>query len=318
MFHFDRGLKLTAIDLAIDVCRRQPRGFISHAHADHMAHHELAFCTPTTARFYQHRLGRRRVIEMPFGETIDRDGIALTTFPAGHILGSAMLLANDGARRLLYTGDFKLGESATAEQAEFPGTDVLIMECTFGNAKYRLPPRQQVIDELCGRIRDEFATGRTPVIHAYTLGKAQEITKILSDNGFRVQQHPKIHTISQTYEQCGCVLGNYSLYDGKLLDGHVLVLPPKSQRGQTIGVSCTTSFMLTGWAMDYNAKYRYGVDHVLPLSDHADYDELFEAVALCGAEVIYCTHGPESFSQQLRDAGFNAFTLGRDTQLTLF
>ena len=48
MFHFDDGLKLTAIDLAVDLTRRQPRGFISHAHGDHMARHELTFCTPET------------------------------------------------------------------------------------------------------------------------------------------------------------------------------------------------------------------------------------------------------------------------------
>ncbi len=48
MFHFDRGLKLTKADLSIDFRRRQPRGFISHAHLDHMARHELALCTPQT------------------------------------------------------------------------------------------------------------------------------------------------------------------------------------------------------------------------------------------------------------------------------
>ena len=33
---------------------------------------------------------------------------------------------------LLYTGDFKLGPSATSEPAELPHADVLVMESTFG------------------------------------------------------------------------------------------------------------------------------------------------------------------------------------------
>ena len=56
VFHFDRGLKLTRADLAIDFRRRQPRAFVSHAHADHMARHEYALCTPATAALYRQRL----------------------------------------------------------------------------------------------------------------------------------------------------------------------------------------------------------------------------------------------------------------------
>ena len=52
---------------------------------------------------------------------------------------------------------------------------------------------------------------------------------------------------------------------------------------------------VTGWAVDPRAKYRFGVDHAMPLSDHADYDELFEAVARVEPRVVYCTHGPEEF-----------------------
>ena len=92
LFHWENGLKLTTADLAIDVRRRQPRAFISHAHSDHMARHEFALCTPQTAALYQLRLGPRRTLEMPYRQTIDWGGLRLTTYPAGHCLGSAMLL----------------------------------------------------------------------------------------------------------------------------------------------------------------------------------------------------------------------------------
>ena len=45
MFHWEDGLKLTKADLAIDFRRRQPRAFISHARADHIARHQYALCT---------------------------------------------------------------------------------------------------------------------------------------------------------------------------------------------------------------------------------------------------------------------------------
>src|SRR5262245_28010389 len=125
MFHYDRGLKITAIDLAVDFRRRQPRGFISHAHTDHMARHALAFCTPATAALYQKRYGSRPTRSMPLGETIELGEFRLEAHPAGHVLGSAMLLVEDGRQRLLYTGDFKLAASCTAELAAPPRADVL-------------------------------------------------------------------------------------------------------------------------------------------------------------------------------------------------
>lgn len=112
---------LTRAQLAVDVRRRQPRGFISHARSDNIARHEYTLCTPETAALVAHRLGERHFLEMPYRQPMEWGGLRLTTFPAGHCLGSAMLLAEDDEHgRLLYTGDFKLGPSVTAEQAELP------------------------------------------------------------------------------------------------------------------------------------------------------------------------------------------------------
>jgi hypothetical protein len=44
----------------------------------------------------------------------------------------------------------------------------------------------------------------------------------------------------------------------------------------------------------------------LPLSDHADFDELLEAAALVNAAEIFCVHGPGEFVGHLQAAGFNA------------
>ena len=51
------------------------------------------------------------------------------------------------------------------------------------------------------------------------------------------------------------------------------------------------------------------MDHAIPLSDHADYDELLAAVDQVAPRVVYCTHGPESFVDCLRSAGHNAHVL---------
>ena len=318
MFHFDRGLKLTKADLAIDFRRRQPRAFVSHAHADHMARHEYALCTPATGQLYQFRYGQRPTLDLPYREPLEWGGLRLTTYPAGHCLGSAMLLAEDGDRSLLYTGDFKLGESATAERAELPHADVLVIESTYGNPMYRHPPRQDSLDQLFTLVRKAIDAGCTPVVEAYALGKSQEITRLLTSAGFPVLQHPNIYEISQVYRACGVDLGDCHLYSGGPLPGHTVIVPPRMHRsGQLPGLRKTVTFAVTGWATHERTRGRLGVDHAIPISDHADYDELFEAVERVSPKVIYCTHGPVSFVDCLRAAGHNAFPLEESGQKLL-
>jgi putative mRNA 3-end processing factor len=320
MFHYDAGLFLTQAQMGVDVRRRQPRCFVSHAHTDHIARHELAFATPGTACLYRHRLGpRHRVLEMQYRTPIEFAGLQLTALPAGHCLGSAMLLADDGQRRLLYTGDFKLDVSATAEAAELQHVDILVMESTFGRPHYCLPPREEVVARLLEIVFAALADGKTPVVHAYPLGKSQEVTKLLTLSGVPVLQHRVAYEVSCIYEQCGVDLGDFGLYEGQPLDGHAVVTLPRSAREFRLPrLGKTVSIAVTGWAKDAATKYRLGVDHALPLSDHADYDQLVETVRRIEPREVFCTHGPPEFADHLRDLGFNAYPLHPPAQRRLF
>jgi len=320
MFHYNAGLFITPAQLAVDVRRRQPRCFVSHAHSDHIARHELALATAGTACLYRHRMGlRHRVLEMNLREPVEFGGLRLTAYPAGHCLGSAMLLAEWGDRSLLYTGDFKLDTPLTAEPAELPVAEVLIMESTFGRPHYRLPPRGHVVARLVELVAATLAEGKTPVIHAYPLGKSQEVTKLLTMHGVPVLQHPVIYAISCLYEKCGVDLGDVSEFDGRPLLGHAVVTLPRSAREFRLpGLGRTVSIAVTGWAADDNARFRLGVDHALPLSDHADFDQLIETVRRVAPREIYCTHGPREFVDHLCDLGFNAYPLHPPAQRRLF
>lgn len=319
MLHYDGGLKITRIDLAVDFRRRQPLGFISHAHTDHMAAHELALCTPATAALYQHRHGQRDVKLLPLGERLEWSGASLSTWPAGHIFGSAMLLVEEGDQSLLYTGDFKLSASCTAGTAQPPHARTLVMESTFGDPRYRLPPREEVIAQLVSIIEQLLHDDRTPVIRAYVLGKSQEVTRILTDRGIGVLQHPLVYAVSRVYESAGCTLGKYEEYQGEPKAGHVIIAPPRSQKGSSLrGLSRKAEIAVTGWAATPGSHYRLGVDYAVPLSDHADYDELIECVERVEPEVVYCTHGPESFVERLVSLGHNAYPLAAGRQRRLF
>ena len=76
---------------------------------------------------------------------------------------------------LLYTGDFKLRHGKSAEPAEWQQADTLIMETTYGLPRYRLPPTEQVVQQIVAFCRDTLDEGAIPVLLGYSLGKAQEI-----------------------------------------------------------------------------------------------------------------------------------------------
>lgn len=307
MFHFDKGLKITALDLAIDICRRQPRGFVSHAHNDHMARHELAFCTPETAALYQARLGKRRTRLMPLGEPLEWRDHRLTTYAAGHCLGSAMLHVETPQGSMLYTGDFKLRPSATAAPADPPKADVLIMESTYGDSRYALPPRNEVIEQLIRTVQLVLNAGRTPLIQAYVMGKAQEVTKILTQHGIPVLQHPLIYKVSLVYEQQGCGLGSFACYGNEYLPGHAVIAPPFVQTAAPLrNLGRTSRIVVTGWAHAPRGRQQHGADFAIPLSDHADYNELLECIERVEPRIIYCTHGPVAFVDDLCQRGFDA------------
>ena len=62
--------------------------------------------------------------------------------------------------------------------------------------------------------------------------------------------------------------------------------------------------MISGWAVEPNAIYRYQVDAAFPLSDHADYDDLLRYVELVQPKRVLTLHGfAAEFARDLRERG---------------
>jgi putative mRNA 3-end processing factor len=309
VFDYENGLRLRDIDVALDVPRRQRCGFISHAHADHVARHELTLCTPDTAELLRVRWGPRAVRALPYHQPLELAPCRLTALPAGHILGSAMLLVESAAGRLLYTGDFRLRPGATAAPARMPAADVLVMECTYGDPRYRFPSAEATTEQLLSCVRKALHVGRHPVIYAYALGKAQEVARILAVAGIRVLMHPKIAEISRAYQRLGVDLGEIAEYGSQPLEDVAILIPPGAARDGPALPRNRIDISVSGWALDSGMRRRRRADYHIPLSDHADYDELLECVEQVAPRVVYCFHGQPAFVDALRNLGVEAHWL---------
>jgi Cft2 family RNA processing exonuclease len=107
-------------------------------------------------------------------------------------------------------------------------------------------------------------------------------------------------------------LGQYellSLASVERLKGKVVLCPPHLKKTVTPPLGRCRTAMLSGWAIDPRARYRYGVDEMIGLSDHADFGELMEYVARARPKVVYTVHGDNTFSGYLRREGIEAYHL---------
>ncbi len=183
MIEFNKGIRVVGTDLWLDSQKARPLGFISHAHGDHTARHKQVISTPATWALCRKRLGDRRdVMTMDYGTAHEVGDQKIELFSAGHILGSAQIMIENG-RRIVYTGDFRLRQSRTAEPAEIRKCDTLIMECTFGKPRYSFPDRTVLEDQVVEFIESAFEDRKIPVLFAYGMGKSQEAFKFLRVRG---------------------------------------------------------------------------------------------------------------------------------------
>jgi Cft2 family RNA processing exonuclease len=330
MLTWAEDLRLCGVDLYLDSRTPRARCFVSHAHSDHLGLHEQTICTTATAAFAEHRVGPAGLVQKVDYDAEFRFDVntSLRLLPAGHVLGSAMLHVTRPEGTLLYTGDFKLRQSLTVPAARPAGADVLVMESTYGLPHFRFPPWRDVAAQLVEIVENAFRAGRQPIVLGYSLGKAQEITRILTDAGFPVTLHGAAHAMADIHARLGAPLGTYRRYASDdfhgpgaldLRERGVLVAPPHCARtGFCTRFDNPCRIVMTGWALLKNAIYRYGVEHALPLSDHADFDELMELIQLVQPKKIYSHHGYAEFAEILRGRGFDANLARPDAQLSLF
>ncbi|MDQ2662588.1 MAG: MBL fold metallo-hydrolase [Candidatus Eremiobacteraeota bacterium] len=335
----EKSLYVEAIDLWIDSMRSRERCYVSHGHSDHAREHGVVVATPNTARICRVRFSKRSQAQQPtllqrveaareavrfeereFNEPWMAGDHLLTLFSAGHVLGSSQLLIEGERGRFVYTGDFKLEPSFTCEPPEVKRCDVLLMECTYGRPQYAFPPRAQVADDMVAFARVALEDGAVPVFYAYSLGKAQEAVAILGNAGIPLTVHGTVESMCAVYEASGVALPPYRKYDARDFDASSALIWPPSGKALPVAVrgKRIRTAVLTGWALDRGALFRYGADRGFALSDHADYPSLLRYLEMAQPTKVLLNHGWRDFVHRLRRLGYDAEYLEQHAQLALF
>lgn len=309
------GLYAPAFGAFLDPLIPVPRAILSHAHADHaVAGHGEIWATRETAALYRRRhpewSGTAR--EISYGEQHEENGVRLRLVPSGHVLGAAQLFFTGEGGSLLYTADFKRREGHTVIPAEAPAATTLLTETTYGLPVFRFPPRAELEEWIVRACREAIAEGETPVLLAYALGKAQEAAAILSAAGIPAVLHGAAWKLLPEFADAGIALPLCRAYEtGPAEPGEGLITPPSTVRTPMVrGIRRKRVIYLSGWAIREASRAELDADVLIPMSDHADFEDLLAHVRDVAPERVFTLHGfARDFARILAAGGIPAEAL---------
>jgi putative mRNA 3-end processing factor len=313
----EAGLYCAAGDFHIDPWRRVPRAVITHAHADHARPGcDRYLCAAPGKLVLRTRIGGGAPIDtLRYGETISINGVSLSLAPAGHVLGSAQVRVEHAGTVWVVTGDYKTQSDPTCDPFQPLEADVFVTESTFGLPIYRWPDPAAVAAEINDWWRANRDAGRTSVLLAYALGKAQRLAALLDPSIGPIVAHGAVMKMVRAYRDSGVRLPPI---DGvpprarKVGGGRAMVIAPPSVAGsrwlKLFGESSVAP--ASGWMTVRGVRRRRGFERGFVISDHADFPGLLAAIEASRAKRVLVTHGSaESLARLLRERGLDAAPL---------
>lgn len=309
----DKGLYCSAGDFYIDPWKPVPRAIITHAHSDHARWGSQSYLSHKyTTPILQLRLGENNYQSVEWGETILMNGVNVSLHPAGHIIGSSQVRVEYNGEVWVFTGDFKTEDDGLSGAFEPIKCNVFITESTFGLPIYTWKKQEVIYEDMRNWVRTNQSEGKTSVIIAYSLGKAQRVIDAVSPVTNEIYVHGAVWNVQQTLLKAGHRVQEVKRVDigaaKKTYQNAVIVAPSGAEGSPWIKRFTPYSLAIcSGWMQVRGNARRKNADRGFVLSDHADWNGLISAVKDTGAEKVFVTHGFQAaFSKYLDEQGIPA------------
>ena len=309
----DKGLYCPPGDFYIDPWRGVDRAVITHAHSDHARWGSKAYlCHPFSKPLLETRLGPNHYQTLEWNEPIDFYGVKLSFHPAGHIIGSSQVRIEHKGEVWVFTGDYKTENDGISGEFEPVKCHNFITESTFGLPIYKWKPQQEIYNGIQDWVRKNQVVGKSSVLIAYSLGKAQRLLQPLSEVTDKIFVHGAVYNLHMDLVNAGWKLPEVIRVTPDTpredLKGAVIIAPSSAEGSPWMRRFAPFEVgVCSGWMQVRGAVRRRNADAGFILSDHADWDGLLQACKATEAECVYATHGFQAaFSRYLREQGINA------------
>jgi putative mRNA 3-end processing factor len=277
------GLYCAAGDFFVDPWEPVARAVITHAHSDHACPGSQAYLTASPGGDLLRERVEGPVQTANYGERLTLGETTVSFHPAGHIFGSSQVRIERGGEVWVVSGDYKLAPDPTCAPFEPVRCHTFVTESTFGLPIFRWPPESDVLAGIRHWWRANRSAGKTSVLFAYPLGKAQRVLAALDTSIGPYWAHDSVERYSRAYRAQGVEIPPQGERDGASL----IVAPPGYEhRGPRVSTA-----MVSGWMRIRGPRRRQSLDRGFVLSDHADWPDLLRAIDASNAPAVWVTHG---------------------------
>lgn len=306
----NKGIYCKQGDFYIDPWQPVNLAVTTHGHADHVKWGNNAYlCHELTKPILQQRLGADLSIEtLPYNKEISINGVKVSLFPAGHVIGSSQVRLEYKGEICVISGDYKVEFDGISTEFEPVKCHTFVSESTFGLPIYKWKPQEKIFGDIQNWVADNQDKGKTSVLVAYSLGKAQRLIKNLAPFG-DIYVHNSIANLNEGFIRAGVDLPETIRITPEIkkeaLQQGLVIVPPALAEGRWIKtLQHAATGICSGW-MQVRAGRRWrSADAGFALSDHADWPGLLSAIKGTAAEKVYVTHGfTATFSKYLNEIG---------------
>src|SRR5215217_3996011 len=203
----EKGLYCRVGGFYIDPWRPVEKAVITHAHSDHARWgSQWYLCNHFTKPILQARLGNNTYQSMAWNETVYINGVRVSLHPAGHIIGSSQIRVEYEGEVWVVSGDYKLENDGLSGQFEPVKCHTFITESTFGLPIYNWKSQEEIFANIQNWILQNHAAGKTSVLMAYSLGKAQRLLPCIEATGLPIFLHGAVYNVHQALVNAGIKL----------------------------------------------------------------------------------------------------------------
>ena len=217
----------------------------------------------------------------------------------------------------MVSGDYKIEADGLSEAFVPVRCHTFITECTFGLPLFRWQAQAQIAQEIGAWWAAANAEGRTPILAAYGLGKAQRLMSMLPPLG-PILTHGAVEDTTRILRDQGYPLPPTTRVTAEITaksHPRALVIAPPSALGSRWAsrFGPTTEAFASGWMALRGIRRRRGLGQGFVISDHADWPGLNAAIRETGATRIFATHGYTTpFRRWLEEQGYEAGIVSTD------
>ncbi|KAF5479953.1 hypothetical protein F2P56_000734 [Juglans regia] len=305
--------------------------FLSHFHSDHYTglspnwSRGVVFCSHTTARLLVEvlKVPSPFVIPLPLRETVAIDGSEVTLVDANHCPGAVQFLfripgPNGKFERFVHTGDFRFCDSMKLEPlfSEFTGSDAVFLDTTYCNPKFVFPSQDESVEYVASVIeriggaydKDGLMKNVLFLVATYVIGKEKILLEIARRCDRKIYVDARKMEILRVlgYGDSGVFTEDERESDVHVVGWNVLgetwpYFRPNFVKMKEImeerGYSKVVGFVPTGWTYEvkrnkFTVRSKDSFDiHLVPYSEHSNYDELRNYVKLLKPKRVVPTVG---------------------------